>query len=560
MGIKHFWLWFKENYGEHIKTYNRNNITSFDIDVDTLAIDMNGIFHTCAQKIYKYGNYAPYKKKLLHRNSKSKELRLFELIANEIDFYRRLVNPRKRLLLCVDGIAGLAKMSQQRQRRFKSARDSNGVGFNPNSITPGTLFMNNLNKYIDWYIRCQVSVSPHWQNLEIIFSNEKVVGEGEHKIINYLRKYKKVGESCCIHGMDADLIMLGLAAPCDNIYILRDDSFKLCMSHVVNLGNVRKELLNRIVSEKGNKNNIYDFVLMCYTVGNDFLPHSPGITILEGGIEVMLDIYKEIEEEYGYLSRAYKGKRRLKVTNFSKFLEEFSELEDQFFNKKLNNSRGTFPDKLLEKHTIVNDQGKKCVNLESYKKEYYTVKFPGYTVKEICEEYIFGLQWVLDYYTSGIPSWSWCYPFHYSPFLSDVAIHMKNYKSKNYKQDIPFTPFQQLMSVLPEKSSYLLPNPIANLMKESSPVLGKYFPSNFEIDLDGVRREWEGIVLIPMVDTELVCNELSKVINEVDERDLYRNKKGSIFKYNFTRYPNNTFRSYYGNITENYCKRIFIEF
>ena len=68
--------------------------------------------------------------------------------------------------------------------------------------------MDNLTKYLDWYIRCQMSVSPEWQNLEVIFSNEKVAGEGEHKIINYLRKYQRKGESCCIHGMDADLIML----------------------------------------------------------------------------------------------------------------------------------------------------------------------------------------------------------------------------------------------------------------------------------------------------------------------------------------------------------------
>ena len=46
MGIKHFWIWFKENFGNDIKTHNDiYKIDTFGIDVDMLAIDMNGIFH-----------------------------------------------------------------------------------------------------------------------------------------------------------------------------------------------------------------------------------------------------------------------------------------------------------------------------------------------------------------------------------------------------------------------------------------------------------------------------------------------------------------------------------
>ena len=41
--------------------------------------------------------------------------------------------------------------------------------------------MDHFSKYIDWYIRKQISENPLWKNLEIIFSNEKVAGEGEQK-------------------------------------------------------------------------------------------------------------------------------------------------------------------------------------------------------------------------------------------------------------------------------------------------------------------------------------------------------------------------------------------
>ena len=561
MGIKHFWIWFKENFDQHIHTYNLNNTTSVNITVDTLAIDMNGIFHTCAQKVYKYGNYAPFKKKLLHRNHKRKEEHLFSKVAETISSYLSLVRPKKRLLLCVDGVAGQAKMSQQRQRRFRSAKDSSGVGFDSNCITPGTRFMDNLGKYLDWYIRNQVGNSPIWQNLEVIFSNEKVPGEGEHKIVNYLRKYKEIGESCCIHGMDADLIMLGLASPCEDIYILRDDSFKFDTTHVVNLGAVRKELGSRLITEgKFNKKHMYDFVLMCYSVGNDFLPQAPGIEILSGGVDSLIASYKDIEEEYGVLTRNYKGQLRFNRKSFQAFLEDFSQIEEDLLNIKLNKSQSIMPDRILLDSATTNAAGKRVVDLEKYKSNYYKAKFPSIDVSSICEEYIKGMQWVLDYYTSGIPSWSWNYPWHYAPFLSDVANHVTNYKTFNYPNDQPFLPFQQLMTVLPEKSSSLLPKCIADLMKENSPILGEFFPQDFEIDLAGKRREWEGIVLLPQVNTQLFLEEFEKVSIDIDRRDARRNIRGKNFIYKHVQDSQQSFRSYYGNITENYCVREFINF
>ena len=239
MGVKHFFVWFRKNFAGNIKTISRSHSENAGIDVDILAIDMNGIIHNCAQRVFRYGNYAPRFKKLLVRTNKTKQFNLekkvYEAVANEVNFFRKFVNPKKKLLLCVDGVAGLSKMNQQRQRRFKSAKENHGLVFDSNAITPGTQFLDRLTKYLDWYIQMQISVSPEWQSLEVILSNEKVCGEGEHKIINYLRKYKQNGESCCIHGMDADLIMLSMSAPCKNMFVLREDSFRRDAIHMIDI-------------------------------------------------------------------------------------------------------------------------------------------------------------------------------------------------------------------------------------------------------------------------------------------------------------------------------------
>ena len=131
--------------------------------------------------------------------------------------------------MCIDGVAGIAKLAQQRQRRFKSAKENDDNKdpnkFNPNCISAGTSFLNFLSKYIDWFIRMMITTNPFWKNLEIIFSDEKIKGEGEHKIIDYIRKNGLECESFCIHGMDADLIMLSLSLDKNNIYVFRDNIF-----------------------------------------------------------------------------------------------------------------------------------------------------------------------------------------------------------------------------------------------------------------------------------------------------------------------------------------------
>lgn len=272
MGIFNFWGWFKNNFSGTIhKLGVSSDLESIDINIDNLLIDMNGLFHTSAQKIYKYGTYKPKDKNipLVIPNNKL-QLKVYEDICKNIENLTILCKPKK-LILAIDGPAPYAKIVQQRRRRFAATmnKEEDDKGFDSNCITPGTKFMDHLSKYIDWFIRKKISEDPLWKDIEIVFSNEKVQGEGENKIISYIRKHGNKDESYIIHGLDADIIMLSLGMELEYIYVLRDDLYDKANKYfVVNINLVSLQLgeMMRWKSEifvYDSKNVIRDFIFLC---------------------------------------------------------------------------------------------------------------------------------------------------------------------------------------------------------------------------------------------------------------------------------------------------------
>lgn len=56
----------------------------------------------------------------------------------------------------------------------------------------------------------------------------------------------------------------------------------------------------------------------------------------------------------------------------------------------------------------------------------------------------------------------------------------------------PFKPFEQLMGVMPPKTSKALPEGLRHLMLDLNSPICDYFPSNFMIDLVGKKFAWLG--------------------------------------------------------------------
>jgi len=539
MGIKYFFSWFSKNFSEHISTDKKM--------VDCLLMDLNGIFHTAAQQAFQYGNFKGIKTLLNRKNDtyKDKKNKFFKLVTDKIEQVVNEIKPLKEVILCIDGVAPMSKQNQQRQRRYKSSL-SKPDSFDPNSITPGTQLMDHLSKYIDLWLRYKISNDSYYSNLKFTFSNEKVRGEGEHKLLNYIRENR--GMRYCIHGMDADLIMLGLVSKAERFYIFRESHMnaeETFWIDVTSFEEVLKQYLFwfSLTHEYDNNNAILDFVFICFTVGNDFLPNLPTVEILDGGIEQIFNIYRDIGVAHGHLVKNTEGGVRLSPIACAHFFKEIGKMEEYYLDGKLN-SPAKFHYKILQDSATLYSNGTYKVKYSLFKEAYYNKYFQD-SREQICDEYIKGLQWVIEYYTSGVPSWKWYFPYSTSPFSSDIADCFLKYEHHTFRHGSRENPaFLQLLCVLPPDSKELLPYPINTIFT----TMKKYYPDFFEVDYSGKRNEWEGIPLLPILDLEQLENTYNKLVPDVDSKDVKRNYRGKPHVYTYT--PNeHQYKSYYGTIT-----------
>jgi 5'-3' exonuclease len=530
------------------------------MDIDTFMIDLNGIFHNSAAKVYQYG--AHERKSLLRQGptvnqntDQALKTRCFEDICATIDELVSVVRPRKSLVMCIDGVAPLSKQNQQRQRRYRSLVEDDGHRnsnvFDSRCITPGTKFMDHLSKYIDWYIKKQISENDKWKNLEVVFSNEKVPGEGEHKLIDYIRKFGKDEEVYCINALDADLVMLSLGTHKKNFYLLREDLYNPAFDYAYfNVGSgFSQDLVKNVLSWEGadEKRLINDFILFCCLCGNDFLPNIPSISLLEKGMSTIIDLYKScgnhLTDENGSIIKS----------NFQIFLAKIGQSEKPLLEEKFQNRGEYIQDITLESHV---NSG--VLDFDAYRDEFYKKHDMHSDLEETCHSYFEGCEWVLTYYIKGIDDWSYLYKKNYAPLAYDLSLNLTTYHSNKRATSGPIPPFLQLLCVIPPTSAYLLPKPLDSILTRKSP-LSKYFPTSFTINYEGKKKKWEGVVELPSVDLTEIRKEYLRVLSRVEEADSKINLSGRSFSYKRNDEFSLFFKSYYGSFTC-FCATTVIDF
>ncbi|XP_040384702.1 5'-3' exoribonuclease 4-like [Oryza brachyantha] len=502
-------------------------------------------------------------------------------------------------------------------REASSSRD-------PNVITPGTEFMEKLSQALKYYVRARLSSDPLWSNIKVILSDANVPGEGEHKIMSFIRAQRgregyDPNTRHCLYGLDADLIMLALASHEVHFSILREDvltgsqhenvvpiiqnnvftaqeaeKFK-CRAWFPRITEARPEgklpkkpyqFLNiwvlreyleldmkipNPVQQLDIERLIDDFVFICFLTGNDFIAHVPSLEINEGAVDLIIEVYKaSFNKMGGYIVDTDKVKDKhaafLKVSRLEKFFHELSLYEEKIFQKryrlkkvlitkiKMNSLelRQKLKDILSNKQNLLKSGACKldkvsnvgCGNWSSaeiltyimqiklgslgWKSRYFKEKFGAEAKDEIAklqnemvQKYLEGLCWVLLYYFSDVPSWSWYYPFYYAPFASDVK-GLSRFKI-SFTLDKPLRPFDQLMAVLPPESSFALPKCYSKVMNSEESLIRAYYPSELDIDTDGKRFLWQGIAKLPFIDDKLLLSVTKEAEKELAVHELRRN-------------------------------------
>lgn len=334
---------------------------------------------------------------------------MFIKIFNYIEHLFGKIKPQKMFFMAIDGVAPRAKMNQQRSRRFRTALDAETARnkalaeglelpkeapFDSNCITPGTEFMARLTQQLKYFIAKKVTEDLDWQGCEIVLSGHEVPGEGEHKIMEYIRQAKSQpgydpNVRHCLYGLDADLIMLGLLSHDPHFCLLREEvtfGRQKAKSQELEHQNfflmhlcIVREYLELEFQELKDPNNlagvafdmeriIDDFILMAFFVGNDFLPNLPHLHINEGALALMFNVYKKVlPKAGGYINDG--GVIDLK--RLEMLLVELSDVEYRHFEHE-NQDASWLKDKSIQREDVMVKTKKKGIpTITTGQKELY---------------------------------------------------------------------------------------------------------------------------------------------------------------------------------------------
>ena len=141
------------------------------------------------------------------------------------------------------------------------------------------------------------------------------------------------------------------------------------------------------------------------------------------------------------------------------------------------------------------------------------------------KNYLEGLVFTLNYYYKGIPSWTWHYKFRVPPLFSDIYQFLDESNMNDIKFDLgkPYTPFQQLMCILPPQMNNLLPAVLRPIMTDDSLLCTQFYPIDFRIDASfGVKTMYSEAIL-PEIDDELLLGTIKTFEKDLTEKEKERN-------------------------------------
>jgi len=538
------------SYFSYVVKSHRNIIKKYDnrIRIDNLYLDCNSIIYDCVRSIKNAETEIQFEKMLIFA------------VCEKIKQYIFTVKPKQRVFIAFDGVAPVAKLNQQKNRRYKSwlekeihakcrentdaktmnNKTSSDILWNTVAITPGTKFMNALAKKTKAYFE-----DPKKFNvILIIVSSSAIPGEGEHKIYDYIRMNKKYhgSSSTAIYGLDADLIMLTLnhLHICQNMYLFRetphfiksiDRSLDPNTNYVMDIPELAKSLSvdlydmdESLITENMQKRIIYDYILLCFFLGNDFMPHFPALNIRTDGMSRLLSAYKiTLLSNKEYLSNGNK----INWKNLRKLVLYLSENENQYIKTEYKKRRKMKPprcepdeNKILFELTslpLKNREIEEYINPfeRGWRSRYYSTLFDvsitSTITADICMNYLEGIEWTMNYYTTGCKDWRWEYKYDYPPLLQDLVNYIPYFDTQliDSVNTQPVHEYTQLSYVIPKSYMHLLPANVVSILLSKYP---EWYNTNCKMKWAFCKYFWESHACLPRINIDLLEEEINKIL------------------------------------------------
>jgi len=553
MGIPSYFAHFVREHREIIKPVNK-----LPKPLNNLYLDCNGFIYEGAV------------------NFITEEV-LIKSVCDKLIYYINLLKPNKKVFIAFDGVAPVAKLDQQRKRRYLSwfqnklvtdfslknpkvtdfslknpnATDSpqENMTWNTAAITPGTEFMMNL----AFAIKKRFNNPKEFGLEQFMISCADEVGEGEHKIYEYIRQepqYHK-NTTTVIYGLDADLIMLTLnhLHISDQLYLFRetpefikgiDSTLNPNELYLLDIPAFGKYIKADFASAEGTSQNtsagagasaISDYIFLFFLLGNDFLPHFPSLNIRTNGIDLLINAYKAVISDKN-LSLIAEGKIvwkhvRLLISRLGE--QEISNIKQEYVQKAkqkryYNNNNSVTPRKAFEDKIINLPSTDRAMELyinpsePGWEARYYQTLFDirladEERVKEICTNYLEGLEWTFTYYSTGCIDWRWTYKYPYPPLLVDLTRHIPYFDTEFLGvarlKNTAVSPLVQLSYVLPKQNLYLIPNGMGETLLKEKP---EWYTDKCEFLWAFCKYFWEGHVKLPEIDIAVLEHTFKKSV------------------------------------------------
>ena len=547
--------------------------------VHGLYLDLNCAIHQCARDAL--DAIDPFASKdILERDIIQRTVTYMHKI---IDF----VNPKDTLFVSIDGPPPRAKMVQQRKRRFISSwREEVTMQttkpWDRNAITPGTEFMAALGEAL----RTDLDAFKLRSSMNVIFYDSNEPGEGEAKIFQHIGQHTgqhtvqhtgqhtgqhpadtstsastSASAADVVYGLDADLIMLSLIACAKgasrSIYLLRETAEVLRNNEPQK--HTRQDFmyfdtfsLANIIAKTGI--DVRDYVVLCFLLGNDFVPPLSYLKINNNGIDVLIQHYQAVLNRFDKTQRLVMGEE-INFTFLLAIIERLKDEEDVCLALADKAYYAFTPHHVPSIQAASMDPKASQLRMDNYpsihkfsdvirpnttgwRPRYYYHLFYKMTdakdIDAVCANYLEGIQWTFDYYfrqsrpTTSL-AWGWYYRFEYSP----TSLDMYNYVVQSIVQDgtqsglaqrlrdavqdvqrydvyDPLTidrnelVLVQLMMVLPPASFHLLPRSLRSGCSDPAYGLVHMYPTSFALTTYLKKFMWECHPTLPLVDMMLI--------------------------------------------------------